>query len=101
MKTLSLILLTVFLTACATPQQTALDRNYAEKAAAAGTTVKADPATAGPSTGQTIAGLLLLPVALPVLLLTTAATHRYGSGGYRGVHCKSYEYKDQFHTKCY
>jgi hypothetical protein len=47
---------------------------------------------AGPSALETAAGLLLLPLVLPILTL--------GRRPSPSVHCWSYTYKDQYHGKC-
>jgi hypothetical protein len=52
------------------------------------------PSTPGPSVGEVIGAILLLPLIVPLAMLES-----YPS--YRGAHCYSYTYKDQYHAKCY
>lgn len=52
------------------------------------------PDTPGPSAGDVIGAILLLPLIVPLTMLES-----YPS--YRGAHCYSYTYKDQYHVRCY
>jgi hypothetical protein len=53
----------------------------------------------GPSVGQVLGAIALLPFAI----LTAGYGYRggYGYQGYHRTTCRSYVYKDNFHTTCY
>jgi hypothetical protein len=52
------------------------------------------PASSGPSAGDVVGALLLTPLLIPITMLESYPW-------YRGAHCYSYTYKDQYHVKCY
>ena len=119
MRVLSSMLILVLLIGCATVQPTEADlalrrineerlRNYTPHppviASAAPESVVVTPPAAetGPSAVEVIGTILLLPIIIPVAIGALAIGAVAQSGGYsRGIHCKSYTYKDQYHTKCY
>ena len=45
-----------------------------------------------------LGALVAIPLLVPIAMIANYPSYL---SGYHGVHCRSYTYKDQYHTKCY
>jgi hypothetical protein len=88
-RLLSLILIALLLTACATTSTS----NYN---AASPQPPLADTSVEMSTAGKVVA-IVLFPIWFPLWIIANNPPSR----GYRSVHCQSYTYKDAYHTKCY